>query len=175
MFGRFCMSFCLIPDVILPSLTDLTPELLQARGISFLMMDFDNTIVPYTTDVPTEQMCSWLERMKASGVRLCVVSNSKRPRVVTFCKTYGLPCVTHAKKPFQKGISECLLRYALKPEQAALVGDQIYTDVLGANCAGLTSILISAIDNHTIWLKLRHVCELPFIAWGKRRIRHEKH
>ena len=169
------MSFCLIPDVILKRLTELTPELLSARGISFLMMDFDNTIVPYTTDVPTEPMRAWLEQMKSSNIRLCVVSNSKKPRVVTFCKTYGLDCVTHAKKPFQKGISECLARFHLRPETAALVGDQIYTDVLGANCAGLTSILISAIDNHTIWLKLRHVCELPFIAWGKRRIRYEKH
>ena len=169
------MSFCLIPDVILNSLTELTPELLSAQGVSFLMMDFDNTIVPYTTDVPTEPMRAWLEQMKSSNIRLCVVSNSKKPRVVTFCKTYGLDCVTHAKKPFQKGISECLARFHLRPETAALVGDQIYTDVLGANCAQLTSILISAIDNHTIWLKLRHVAELPFIAWGKRRIRYEKH
>ena len=120
-------------------------------------------------------MCAWLEQMKSSNIRLCVVSNSKRPRVVTFCKAYGLDCITHAKKPFQKGISECLTRFHLRPSQAALVGDQIYTDVLGANCAGLTSILVSAIDNHTIWLKLRHVAELPFIAWGKRRIRYEKH
>ena len=169
------MSFCLIPDVILKRLTELTPEFLSARGISFLMMDFDNTIVPYTTDVPTEPMRAWLEQMKSSNIRLCVVSNSKRPRVVTFCRTYGLDCITHARKPFQKGISECLTRFHLRPSFAAPVGAEIYTHVLGANCAGLTSILVSAIDNHTIWLKLRHVAELPFIAWGKRRIRHEKH
>ena len=169
------MSFCLIPDVILKRLTELTPELLSARGISFLMMDFDNTIVPYTTDVPTEPMRAWLEQMKSSNIRLCVVSNSKRPRVVTFCKAYGLDCITHAKKPFQKGISECLTRFHLRPSLEATAAAEIYTDVLGANCAGLTSILVSAIDNHTIWLKLRHVAELPFIAWGKRRIRYEKH
>ena len=169
------MPFSLLPKIIANHLTDITPELLHARDIRLLMLDFDNTIVPYTTDVPTEKMRAWIEAMKASGIGLCVVSNSKKPRVVTFCKTYGLDCVTHAKKPFQKGISECLARFRLRPETAALVGDQIYTDVLGANCAQLTSILISAIDNHTIWLKLRHVCELPFIAWGKRRIRHEKH
>ena len=57
----------------------------------------------------------------------------------------------------------------------ALAGDQIYTDVLGANCAGMTSILVSAIHNHTIWLKLRHIAELPVIAIGKWRIQHEKH
>ena len=169
------MPFSLLPKIIANRLTDITPELLHTRDIRLLMLDFDNTIVPYTTDVPTEKMRAWIEAMKASGIGLCVVSNSKKPRVVTFCKTYGLDCVTHAKKPFQKGISECLARFHLRPETAALVGDQIYTDVLGANCAQLTSILISAIDNHTIWLKLRHICELPFIAWRKRRIRHEKH
>ena len=161
--------------MIFPALTDVTAENLQSRGITFLMMDFDNTIVPYTTDVPTEKMRAWIEAMKASGIGLCVVSNSKKPRVVTFCKTYGLDCVTHAKKPFSRGIRACLARFSLEPARCALVGDQIYTDVLGANCAGVQSILISAIHNHTIWLKLRHVAELPFIAIGKWRIRHEKH
>ena len=168
------MAFCLVPDLIFPALTDVTAEALRSRGITFLMMDFDNTIVPYTTDVPTEKMRAWIEAMKASGIGLCVVSNSKKPRVVTFCKMYGLDCVTHAKKPFQKGISECLARFHLRPETAALVGDQIYTDVLGANCGGITSILVRAIHNHNFWLRLRHVAELPFIAIGKRRIQHEK-
>ena len=168
------MSFCLIPDVILKRLTELTPELLSARGISFLMMDFDNTIVPYTTDVPTEPMRAWLEQMKSSNIRLCVVSNSKRPRVVTFCKAYGLDCITHAKKPFSRGIRAAQARFGFRADEAALVGDQIYTDVLGANCAGLTSVLVSAICNHNLPLKLRHVAELPFIAIGKRRIQHEQ-
>ena len=169
------MPFSLIPDLILPALTDLTPQLLRARGIGLLLMDFDNTIVPYTTDVPTEPMQRWLREMQESGIRLCVVSNSKKPRVVEFCKTYGLDCITHAKKPFSRGIRACLVRFSLEPARCALVGDQIYTDVLGANCAGVQSILISAIHNHTIWLKLRHVAELPFIAIGKWRIQHEKH
>ena len=54
--------------------------------------------------------------MQASEIRLCIVSNSKKPRVVEFCKTYGLDCITHAKKPFSRGIRACLTRYALDPE-----------------------------------------------------------
>lgn len=91
------MPFSLIPDLILPALTDLTPQLLRARGIGLLLMDFDNTIVPYTTDVPTEPMQRWLREMQESGIRLCVVSNSKKPRVQVFCREYGLACITHAK------------------------------------------------------------------------------
>lgn len=165
------MRISLLPTVIAKSVTDLTPGLLQERGIRLLMLDFDNTIVPYTTDIPTERMESWLERMLQSDVRICVVSNSKRPRVRVFCEKYGIPCVTHARKPFSKGIRECLERFSMEAAECALAGDQIYTDTLGANGMGVTSILVSAIDNHNIWLKLRHIAELPFIfAARKRRI-----
>lgn len=168
------MSVSLLPDVIVPSLTGVTAGLLAKRGVTCLLLDFDNTIVPYTTDIPTPAMEQWLREMQNSGIRLCVVSNSHKPRVRQFCARYGLDCITHAKKPFQRGLNEAVRRFSLLPAHTALAGDQIFTDVLGANCAGMQSILVSAINNHTIWLKLRHVAELPFIAWGKRRIRYEK-
>ena len=165
------MSFSFLPRIITPELTDLTPELLDQRGIRLLMMDFDNTIVPYTTNIPTEKMENWLRMMVQSDIQLCVVSNSKRDRVRIFCGKYGIPVITHAKKPGTKGIRECLVKFGIDPKKAAIVGDQIFTDTLGGNRAGISTILVRAIDNHNIWLKLRHVAELPFIfAAGKRRI-----
>lgn len=165
------MSFSLLPKLIVPALTDLTPELLHRYGVRLLMLDFDNTIVPYTTSVPTPEMQAWLLAMQQSDVALCVVSNSKSGRVPAFCQAYGLDVITHAKKPFSRGIRQCLDRYGFPAAQCALVGDQIYTDTLGANCCGVTSILVNAIHNHNFWLKARHVLELPFIfAAGKRRI-----
>ena len=165
------MPFSLLPKIIAPRLTDITPELLHERGIRLLMLDFDNTIVPYTTDVPTAQMTAWLERMKQTDITVCIVSNSRKDRVPRFCREHGLDCITHAQKPFSKGIRECLEKYGIPAGEAALVGDQIYTDTLGANGTGVTSILVSAIDNHNFWLKARHVLELPFIlAARKRRI-----
>jgi len=98
-----------------------------------------------------------------------VVSNSKRDRVKVFCEKHGLHCITHAKKPFSKGIRECLQRFDCKPEEAMLIGDQIYTDTLGGNCCGVQTVLVKAIHNHTIWLKLRHVAEMPFIAMARKR------
>ena len=163
------MPFPLLPKLITDELTDLTPELLKEHNIRLLMMDFDNTIVPYTTDVPTKKMAAWLEDMNQSDIRLCVVSNSKRDRVRIFCGAYGIDCITHAKKPFTKGIHECLEKYGIPAEHAALVGDQIYTDTFGANNAGCMPILVRAIDNHNIWLKLRHVAELPFIFAARKR------
>lgn len=166
------MSFVLLPKLVVDSITELTPELLRQRGIQLLMLDFDNTIVPYTTDIPAEEMSRWLESMRnRDDIKLCIVSNSRKSRVRVFCQRYGLDCITHAKKPFSKGIRQCLDQYGLPPEACALAGDQIYTDVLGANCAGVTSVLVTAIHDHTIWLKLRHVAEIPFrLAARNRRI-----
>ena len=163
------MPFSLLPRLMTDSLTDLTPELLREKNVRLLMLDFDNTIVPYTTDVPTADMERWLSRMNASEIQICVVSNSHKNRVPAFCQARGIDCITHAKKPFSKGIRECLGKYGIPASQAALVGDQIYTDTLGANCAGVTSILIKAIHNHTFWLKARHVLELPFIFLARNR------
>ena len=170
------MSFSLLPTLITPKLTDLTAQQLRLRGIQLLMMDFDNTIVPYTTSTPTEEMDRWLRDMATSDIKLCVVSNSKKDRVKIFCKQYGIDCITHAKKPFSKGILECLRKYPIPPSHCALVGDQIFTDTLGANGCNVTSILVEAIDNHNIWLKLRHVAEKPFIFLArKRRIQYDQH
>ena len=163
------MSISFLPCIITDKITDLTAEYFQSLGVELLMMDFDNTIVPYTTDVPTDEVRQWLEYMKNSDIRLCVVSNSRKDRVKRFCKQYGIDCITHAKKPFSRGIRACLQRYQVPASACALVGDQIYTDTLGANCAGVSSILVEAIDNHTIWLKLRHVAELPFIFLSRKR------
>ena len=163
------MRASFLPKVIVHAVTDLTPEFLASRGIQLLMLDFDNTIVPYTTSVPTQEMAAWLDIMKRSSIQLCVVSNSKKERVLVFCRKYGIDCITHAKKPFPKGIQACLERYQLPASECALVGDQIYTDTLGANGCGVRSILVKAIHNHNFWLKARHVLELPFIFLAKKR------
>ena len=163
------MNFPLLPFAVTEKLTDLTPEYLNQQGIKLLMLDFDNTIVPYTTSEPTEEMAAWLNQMTASEITLCVVSNSKKERVKIFCAQWKLPCITHAYKPFSKGISQCLKQFQMQPGQCALVGDQIFTDTLGANGCGVRPILVKAINNHNIWLKLRHVAEMPFIFMARNR------
>ena len=163
------MAFSFLPTIMVASLTDVTAEMLTARGIDLLMLDFDNTIVPYTTNEPTAEMDRWLKEMRNSNIQICVVSNSKRDRVKIFCAKYDIDCITHAKKPFPKGIRECLAKYGMKPERCALAGDQIYTDTLGARSVGLQAILVKAIDNHNFWLKARHVLELPLIFIARNR------
>jgi len=169
------MRFSLLPTVMADSVTQLTPQQLKDSGIKLLMLDFDNTIVPYTTNVPTAAMTAWLESVAASDIAVCVVSNSRKDRVKIFCEKWGIACVTNAKKPSAKGIQACVAQYGFPKESCALAGDQIYTDVLGANRAGVQSVLVKAIDNHNFWLKARHVLEKPWIfASRKRRIDYEE-
>ena len=157
-----------VPKLIYDSVCDLTPQVLQKHNISVLLMDFDNTIVPYTSDIPKEEVLQWLESLKENDIVLCVVSNTKRGRALEFCNKMGIDCITHAKKPFTKGIRKAMADYGNIPGKIALVGDQIYTDVLGANSAGVISILIKPLHLHNIFLKARHVLELPWIATGRR-------
>ena len=164
------MPFSFLPRLMTGKTTDVTAELLRQHGIRLLMLDFDNTIVPYTTTVPTPEMEKWLRDMNAlEDIQVCIVSNSKNDRVPKFCRARGVDVITHAAKPFPKGIRECLAKYDSPAENAALIGDQIFTDTLGANNAGVMPILVEAIDNHNFWLKARHVLELPFIFIARNR------
>ncbi len=157
----------LLPKFIFPKLTDISTDFLQKQGIDLLLMDFDNTMLPYTTNEPTQELLSWMSQMKHSGITLCVVSNSKKQRVPSFCQKYDIACVTHAGKPGTRGIREAMARFPKK--KVALVGDQIFTDVLGANRAKIPSLIVKSIHNHNFWLKLRHVFEVPFLAMARKR------
>jgi HAD superfamily phosphatase (TIGR01668 family) len=112
-------------------LTELSPQLLRQRDIQLVMLDFDNTIVPYTTNEPTEEMETWLRQMADSEFTLCVVSNSRKDRVKKFCAKYGIDCITHARKPFSKGIRQCLDRYGV-PAANAVLNENSIVKVIGS-------------------------------------------
>lgn len=166
------MPFSLLPTVVADTVTDISPEFLRSRGIRLLMLDFDNTIIPYTTNEPTPAVAAWLETVKASGISVCVVSNSRNDRVPVFCEKWGLDCILRSKKPFPVGIPKCLKKYGIPARDALMVGDQIFTDTLGGNLAGAQTLLVKPINNHNFWLKARHLLEQPFIILARKRSVH---
>lgn len=168
------MSFSLLPRAMFDRLTAIAPQWFLSRGVQLVLLDFDNTIVPYTTDEPDAAVLAWFDAMRAAGLTLCVVSNSKRDRVPHFCERYGLPCITRAKKPRTRGIRAALARFDCPPERAALIGDQIYTDILGGNCAGVVSVLVRPILLHIFPLRARNWAEQPWIQIAKRRLSHDQ-
>ena len=157
------MSFSPIPDHCFDKLTDISPEFLQKKGISLLLLDLDNTISPYGIDVPTEAIIKWSEDMKSKGIKLYIVSNNRSSqRAGGFAEKMGISFVYKAGKPSTRGVLQAMKQEWKKPCETALAGDQVYTDVLAANRSGITSLLIKPISLKNPLLAVRYVFEIPF-------------
>lgn len=165
------MNFSLIPDCSFERLLDITPELLLAEGITLLLLDLDNTISPYGRSEPSKEALAWADNMKSKGVSLFIVSNNKSERPAKFARAMQIPYVKRAKKPSKKGILEALSLAEKKPEEAALAGDQIYTDVLGANRSGIKSFMVQPISLKNPIFAARYVLELPFRLMSRKKYR----
>ncbi|GHV17718.1 haloacid dehalogenase [Clostridia bacterium] len=131
------------PDFFVKSVRELTPEFLKSRGISALMLDLDNTLAGYRADAPSPEIAAWLESVRAAGFALRVVSNSGEGRVRRFCEPLGLEYVHSAKKPSPDGLLKAL--ETLK--NAAMVGDQLFTDVRSGIRAGVPTIMVDPLNN----------------------------
>lgn len=151
-----------IPDICLPSVYALTPEMLRERGISLLLMDLDNTLAPYSADAPSKALNDWVQSMQSGGIKLFILSNNKGERPQTFGSALALPYINRAKKPKTEALFRVLAEYNLPPDSAALIGDQIYTDVLCGARAGLTSIAVRPLSLKNPFFLLRYIAELPF-------------
>lgn len=164
------MGFPLKADWVCDSVYDLKAAELADKGITLLLADLDNTLVPYGVPVATDEVRIWNEELKTAGVTLFVLSNNRhadRPRI--FCEDTDIPFIGHAGKPKTHSFYKAMERMGAKPEQTAIVGDQIFTDVLGGNRAGVTTILVKPIrlaGNPGRYV--RYAAELPFRALSGR-------
>lgn len=126
-----------MPDACLSRHTELTAERLLADGIRALVLDIDNTLEPYENPDATEPTGAWLASLTKAGIRVAFVSNNGRERVERFNRPFGFPYYYKAKKPFAKSIRRAMAAMQSTKENTALMGDQIFTDVLAARMAGL--------------------------------------
>ena len=120
--------------IALRSVCDITPQLLEKLGVCGLLLDIDNTLTTHDNPVPAAGVEAWVAGMQAAGISLCLVSNNHPPRVEPFAKRLGLDFVCEGKKPLTKGYREAVQKMGLSRKEVAAVGDQIFTDVLGAIC-----------------------------------------
>ena len=158
-------------DRVCNCIFDLEGETLWAQGISLLLADLDNTLVPYGVPLPTEEVRAWKEDLSASGVTLFVLSNNRNPtRPSLFCQALGVPFIGHAGKPKPRSFLEAMARMGVGPERTAIVGDQIFTDILGGYRAGITTILVKPIQlAGNPGRYLRYAAEGPFRRASRRR------
>ena len=128
---------------------DVSAEFLREQGIDALLLDIDNTLAPYEQPTPDPKICAWLQSLADAGVRVAFLSNNHAERVELFNKDLGLPMRYDAYKPLPRQAKRMLKRLGVKRRRAALMGDQIFTDVLCAHLAGMRAFLVPPIVDRT--------------------------
>ncbi|MBP3627663.1 MAG: YqeG family HAD IIIA-type phosphatase [Clostridia bacterium] len=154
------------PDIKLNRVTDITCELLNKYGITALILDVDNTLSTHHGQVLTDGLPEWLMYMKDNGIKLTVLSNSKRKRVEPFASKIDLDFISLGLKPLPFGYLRAVKALGVKRKNAAIVGDQIFTDILGGNSVGLNTILLTPIKEESGWsFKLRRKMEKKLFSF----------
>lgn len=134
----------LYPDTYIESTYDIDFQRLYEQGYRGVLFDIDNTLVPH--DAPaSEAAIAFFDKLHKIGLETCLISNNKEPRVKSFSEKVGAKYVFKAGKPLPKGYIEGMKRMHTKQDSTLFVGDQIFTDILGANRAGIYSILVKPI------------------------------
>ena len=158
------MLSLLCPQWVFDDYTAVTPEFLHARGVKLLLSDLDFTLAPKKQSEPDEALKKWIDGLQAAGISLCLVSNNHPPRVEPFAKRLGLDFVCEGKKPLTKGYREAVQKMGLSRKEVAAVGDQIFTDVLGANLFGVPCIFVFPMEmEKTRFFRFKRRMEIPFL------------
>lgn len=156
------MSFIPVPNLVADSIYDIFPSVFKSRGIELVLIDVDNTIAPYGCYEAEEKLLAWARGLKNAGIMLYILSNSRTTRPKIFAEALGIGYSDRSKKPFTKTIKSVLRAHDVPCEKAALIGDQVYTDVLCAKASGVFSVLVKPIKFTNEFLRLRFWLEAPF-------------
>lgn len=159
------------PTLLKNRIFDITPDELTAMHVEALLLDVDNTLTEHHSqelDAVTE---AWLAAMREAGVKLMLVSNSKQPRVAPFAKRIDLPYVHTSLKPLPFGFWRAAKALGVKKARCMAVGDQTFTDVLGAKLAGVRVTQLIPIKIEDGWsFHLRRRLEQPILARYRRKL-----
>lgn len=177
------------PTAALHKVTDIRLPLLEQLGTDTILLDVDNTLASPTSKIPYDGVREWLDELQAGGIQIVICSNNYKSRIKPFSDSLGLDCVAMSLKPFPFGFNRAKRKLKEKPQSVLVVGDQIYTDVLGANLAGMKSILLTPqSEEHGFSIMLRRKMEKnirkkikvmnkgeKYVSQGRRRNRRNRH
>ena len=163
-----------IPDMILKSIYELKPEALTEMGIKLLLMDLDNTLDKYSSLHPAVRLRNWIDSLKHAGIEPFIYSNSRGDRARSFASSLSLEYINKAGKPRTKKLIKLLKEKNVSTENTAIIGDQIYTDILCGKRAGIKTIAVTPIDMTNPFHYLRYRAELPFRYAYKLRSKKQK-
>ena len=165
------MLKCLMPDRHVETYRDLTPELLAAKGVRLLLSDIDNTLAPYEQSEPDDALRTWLSSMQAAGIAVAFVSNNHSDRVELFNRTLGCPAYPDAHKPLKKTLKRAMRELGSTPETTAILGDQLFTDVLAGKRLGLLAYTVPPIrDKRDPFTRFKRLLERPVFRAYRRKM-----
>ena len=134
------------PNLYELSIFDLDLDMLKQKGIKGFIFDVDNTIVPYDTPVPDDKIKNWFKKIDEMGFLSYIASNNSKGRVEHFAKELNIGFMPKANKPLTKNLKQISKNMGIEPSETAMVGDQLFTDILGGNMAGMFTVLIEQIS-----------------------------
>ncbi len=142
----------LFPKLYLKNVLDISVALLQKENIKGILIDVDNTLL-YLDKTLLKGVEEWVENMKKNEIKMCILSNTnQKDKVEKLGKQLQIPYVYFAKKPLKSGFKKGAKILELPYQQIAVVGDQITTDVWGANRMKMFSILTKPLEEKDIWI-----------------------
>ncbi len=150
------------PTKAYKSILNITPQILAEMGVKAVILDVDNTLTTHNNPTPIEGIDAWLNAVRESGIKLMIVSNNHPPRVAPFAERLGVDFVAEGAKPLPKGMKEAIRRMGVSRKEVCAVGDQIFTDILGANLAGIKSVFVEPIELESgFFFKIKRFIETP--------------
>ncbi|MCC5895120.1 MAG: YqeG family HAD IIIA-type phosphatase [Alkalibacterium sp.] len=154
------------PTWMVESIYQITPEQLRNENIKAVLTDLDNTLIAWNNPEATEETIEWIELMKENNINVIILSNNRRKRVEKVASILELEFVPNALKPFQRGFNKALNEFDLTKDEVLMVGDQIITDIKGANNAGIESVLVKPILDSDAWnTRLNRFVELKIMTY----------
>ena len=165
----------LYPKIYLKNVTQITQEIIEKNNIKGFILDVDNTLIDFDKKILPGAK-EWVENIKEQGIKLVILSNSnKKDKVKMVAEKLDIPYLYFAKKPLKTGFKKAQKVLDLNAKNIAVVGDQIFTDVIGANRIKMNSILVEPISRKDIWVtKLKRPIEEYVINRYLRKLKEEK-
>lgn len=139
------------PNAYFERVEEITIEFLNKNKIKALLLDVDNTLVDYSKKM-TESVIKWAKELKGQGVKLYILSNTNdKAKIENIVKELDIPYQLFAMKPLKKGFKKAQKELGEKSENIAIVGDQIFTDIMGGNRCNMFTILVEPINEKDFW------------------------
>ncbi len=141
----------IIPNLYLSKVEDISIDILNKNNIKALILDVDNTLIDYYKNLAIEKIL-WVKNLKDHGIKIYILSNTnKKEKVKTVANKLDLPFEYFARKPSKKGFLKIQNILKLSPKEIAVVGDQIFTDVIGGNRCNMFTILVEPLTPKDYW------------------------